>query len=121
MNYDCDRSEIKTTFLKNFPILLRKAHTLRSFAAGSPRIRDGKHEATTRHPHHALAVADDVLLMLAQTEFACGPAEEVLSEKNVRALYGVDLKRITFEHGGKTVQTLVPVIPSTRARINGAS
>jgi iron complex transport system ATP-binding protein len=65
---------------------------------------------TTHHPHHALAVADDVLLMLGQTEFVCGPAGDVLTEKNLRALYGVDLKRITFEHGGRNIQTLVPVI-----------
>ncbi len=69
---------------------------------------------TTHHPHHALAVADDVLLMLGQTEFACGPAREVLTEENLRTLYGVDLKRITFEHGGRILQTLVPVISLVR-------
>jgi iron complex transport system ATP-binding protein len=73
---------------------------------------------TTHHPHHALAVADNVLLMLGQNEFECGPAGEVLTEKNLRTLYGVDLKRISFEHGGKTVQTLVPVIFSSQAATN---
>jgi iron complex transport system ATP-binding protein len=67
---------------------------------------------TTHHPHHALAVADDALLMLGETNFACGPVGDVLTEENLRTLYGVDLKRIVFEHGGRTVQTLVPVIPS---------
>jgi iron complex transport system ATP-binding protein len=65
---------------------------------------------TTHHPHHALAVADNVLLMLGESNFACGAAGEVLTEENLHVLYGVDLKRITFEHGGRTVQTLVPVI-----------
>jgi iron complex transport system ATP-binding protein len=65
---------------------------------------------TTRHPHHSLAVVDDVLLMLGQTEFVFGPAGNVLTEKNLRALYGVDLKRITFERGGRNIQTLLPVI-----------
>jgi iron complex transport system ATP-binding protein len=54
---------------------------------------------TTHHPHHALAVADDVLLMLGQSEFARGPAGELLTEENLRALCGVDLKRIDFEYG----------------------
>jgi ABC-type cobalamin/Fe3+-siderophores transport system ATPase subunit len=69
---------------------------------------------TTHHPHHASAVADDALLMLGETEFACGPAEEVLTEENLRALYGVDLKRIVFDHAGKTLRPFVPVILSSR-------
>jgi iron complex transport system ATP-binding protein len=69
---------------------------------------------TTHHPHHALAVADEVLLMLSATDFACGPAGEILTEENLRALYGVDLKRITFDHAGRTVRTLVPEIQTSR-------
>jgi iron complex transport system ATP-binding protein len=65
---------------------------------------------TTHHPHHALAVADEVLLMLGETKFACG-SSEVLTESNLRELYGVDLKLISFQHDGKTHQTLVPVLP----------
>jgi iron complex transport system ATP-binding protein len=75
---------------------------------------------TTHHPHHALAVADDVLLMLGQTDFACGAAGEVLTEENLRALYGVDLRRLVFEDGGRTVQTLAPVILSSRAELDDA-
>jgi iron complex transport system ATP-binding protein len=73
---------------------------------------------TTHHPHHALAVADNVLLMLSESDFACGADGEVLTEENLRSLYGVDLKRIIFEHGGKTVQTLVPVIFSSHTVTN---
>jgi iron complex transport system ATP-binding protein len=73
---------------------------------------------TTHHPHHALAVADDAILTLGQTDFACGSAANVLTEANLRSLYGVDLKRIVFEHAGRIVQTFVPVIPSPRAGID---
>jgi iron complex transport system ATP-binding protein len=66
---------------------------------------------TTHHPHHALAVADDVLLMLGETSSVCGPANQVLSEANLRALYGVDMKRLPFEHQGRKHETLVPVLP----------
>ena len=64
---------------------------------------------TTHHPHHALAVADDVFLM-GESDFACGAAGEVLSEKNLRALYGVDIKLLPFEHKGRMLKTLVPVL-----------
>jgi iron complex transport system ATP-binding protein len=66
---------------------------------------------TTHHPHHALAVADDVLLMMGKTAFVCGPAADVLTEDNLTALYGVPLRRVTFEHGGKPVETVASVLP----------
>ena len=66
---------------------------------------------TTHHPHHALSVADNTMLMLGESNFACGPAADVLTEENLLALYGVSIKRIEFEHGGKQCQTLVPVLP----------
>ena len=69
---------------------------------------------TTHHPHHALAVADDALLMLGGTRNAHGPASDVLNEDNLHAPCGVDLKLITFEHKGEAHQTLVPVFPCHR-------
>ncbi len=68
---------------------------------------------TTHHPHHALAIADDALLMLGETNYACGPAGEVLTEDNLQALYGVPLKRLSFEYEGRAVETFAPVfLPS---------
>jgi len=73
---------------------------------------------TTHHPHHALAVADDALLMLGGTRYAHGLAREVLNEENLHALYGVDLKLLAFEHKGEPHQTLVPVLPyASRAKV----
>jgi iron complex transport system ATP-binding protein len=66
---------------------------------------------TTHHPHHALAVADNALLMLGGAKYACGPAKEVLSEENLHALYGVDIKLLPFEHDGQLRETLVAVLP----------
>lgn len=66
---------------------------------------------TTHHPHHALAAADDALLMMGETDYACGPAAEVLTEANLGALYGVPLRRLSFDHEGRAVETLVPVFP----------
>ena len=65
---------------------------------------------TTHHPHHAFAVADEVLLMLGQEESRSGLTRDVLTEQNLRALYGVDVKRVSFEHNGTVVETFAPVI-----------
>jgi len=64
---------------------------------------------TTHHPHHALAVADQALLMLGEHGYVCGPAGEVLSEANLHRLYGVPLKRLSFEYNAQTVETFSPV------------
>ena len=72
---------------------------------------------TTHHPHHALAVADNALLMFGGTNYARGVATDVLSEENLHKLYGVDIKHLPFEHKGQQHETLVPVLPyATRAR-----
>jgi iron complex transport system ATP-binding protein len=68
---------------------------------------------TTHHPNHAFAIADDALLMLGGTKFACGQASKVLSEENLRALYGVDIRLLPYEHKGKKHEALVPVLPYT--------
>lgn len=64
---------------------------------------------TTHHPHHAFAVADTTLLMLGEREFLSGPTSQVMTEGHLRALYGVDLKRLTFQHNGRKMETFVPV------------
>ena len=65
---------------------------------------------TTHHPHHALAVADDALLMQGGAEYLCGPAQEVLSESNLRQLYGLPIRRIRIEYDGRTIETVVPIL-----------
>ena len=64
---------------------------------------------TTHHPHHALAVADDALLMMGEHDFVCGAASDVLTEENLEALYGVPLKRLSYDLNGRTIETLAPV------------
>jgi iron complex transport system ATP-binding protein len=64
---------------------------------------------TTHHPHHALAVADEVLLMMGVNKFLCGSANEVMTEDNLNTLYGTPLKRVSFDFDGRTVETLAPI------------
>lgn len=68
---------------------------------------------TTHHPHHALAIADNALLMLGGDQYATGLGRAVLSERNLHTLYGVDLKLLTYEHHGDSHETIVPVLPYT--------
>lgn len=73
---------------------------------------------TTHHPGHAIAAADDVLLMMDENRFACGPAGETLTEDNLAALYGVPLKRLSFTHEGRAFETFAPAfrpLPGTTA------
>jgi iron complex transport system ATP-binding protein len=69
---------------------------------------------TTHHPHHALAVADHALLMFGESEYASGPAGEVLTEENLLRLYDVSLRRVVFEHEGEKLASLVPIYPGLR-------
>jgi iron complex transport system ATP-binding protein len=70
---------------------------------------------TTHHPHHALAIADAALLMLGESNYVTGPATDVLTEANLMSLYGIALKRVSFEHEGKSIETLTPVLAAMRA------
>jgi iron complex transport system ATP-binding protein len=71
---------------------------------------------TTHHPHHALAVADAALLMLDSTRYAFGAVGEVLTEDNLQDLYGVPLKRLSFEHAGQPFETFAPLLTKGQAR-----
>jgi iron complex transport system ATP-binding protein len=68
---------------------------------------------TTHHPHHALAVADTTMLMLGEKEYLSGPTRDVMTEERLHGLYGVELKRLQFEHKGRTIETFVPVYGSS--------
>jgi iron complex transport system ATP-binding protein len=71
---------------------------------------------TTHHPNHALAISDRALLMLGGDRYASGEAKDVLSEEHLHALYGVEMKRLLFEHDGTTHETLVPLLPNSERR-----
>lgn len=64
---------------------------------------------TTHHPHHAHAVADSTMLMLGEDRYLCGPTHDVMTEEHLHSLYGIDLRRLQFEHKGRTIETFVPV------------
>lgn len=69
---------------------------------------------TTHHPHHALAVADQALLMMGCERFEIGPAKDVLTKDALSDLYRVPMERVTFQHNGRATETLVPVFSDLR-------
>ncbi|ATQ71004.1 MULTISPECIES: ABC transporter ATP-binding protein [Methylosinus] len=69
---------------------------------------------TTHQPHHALAVADDALLMRGEGDYLAGKARDILTEESLRSLYRAPLKRLAFEHEGVEVETIAPILTPTR-------
>lgn len=74
---------------------------------------------TTHHPHHALATADNVLLMTGPDQCIFGPAEEALSDSNLTSLYGLPLTRVSFEHAGQSAETIAAVLPKKEIHLSG--
>lgn len=64
---------------------------------------------TTHQPDHALAIADQALLMLEAGAHVCGRSSEVLSEANLERLYAVPVHRISWRHDGQLGETIVPL------------
>lgn len=65
---------------------------------------------STHLPYHALAVADEALLMLGESKYYLGATNDVLSEDNLSEMYGVPLKRVRLEHDGSSREALVPIL-----------
>jgi len=76
------------------------------------RLAKEKHIAaimTTHFPNHALSVSDKVLLMGRGKDALVGTVENVLTEFNLREVFEVHVKIISFEHRGNNVRTIVPI------------
>jgi iron complex transport system ATP-binding protein len=73
---------------------------------------------TTHHPNHALAVADDILLLF-EGDHLFGVAGQMLTEANLGRLYGTEMKRIHFGHDGIQSSSFVPIYNVARRTISG--
>jgi len=61
------------------------------------RLADGRKLAiafTTHQPNHAAAIADQVLLMLPNTQTLFGSTDEVMTEASLEALYGIPVRAV---------------------------
>ncbi len=75
---------------------------------------------TTHLPNHALAIADDALLMMNQSSFVCGPVNDTLSEENLQRLFGIPQKRIRVAYDDEVFETSVPFFPKKAGLDRGA-
>ena len=89
---------------------LKNQALIMDWMARLPKIDGMTVVFTTHHPNHALAVADEVLPMVGPGEYVHGSAEAVLTEWNLQAVYGVAMRKLRFQHEGRDVDALVPVL-----------
>lgn len=88
--------------LKNQDVVLSLLGTLAD--------RDGLAIAFTTHqPNHAVAVADTVLLMLDQANAVFGSTDDVMTEANLEALYGIPVRSATLGSGELMETAFVPL------------
>nr|WP_204326838.1 ABC transporter ATP-binding protein [Rhizobium lusitanum] len=64
---------------------------------------------TTHQPNHALAVADKVLLMLDQARAVFGATDEVMTEDNLEALYGIPVRSAKLDSSQPVDVAFVPL------------
>ncbi len=64
---------------------------------------------TTHQPNHAVAVADKVLLMLDGAKTVFGATDEVMTEANLEALYGIPVRSAKLGSGQLEETAFVPL------------
>ena len=64
---------------------------------------------TTHYPDHAFLVCDTVAIMQRGRFVAIGSPDEVVTEENLRDIYGVDVQIADFDCGGFSRKVCVPV------------
>jgi len=64
---------------------------------------------TTHQPNHAVAVADKVLLMLEWARTVFGATDDVMTEENLEALYGLPVRSATLGNGKLVETAFVPL------------
>ncbi len=71
---------------------------------------------STHQPQHVLAVADEAMLMVDAARVIHGEASDVMTEDNLRNLYGVDIRRLTVtDSAGVPFEAIAPQFMSGMA------
>ncbi len=66
---------------------------------------------TTHNPDHAFLCCTDAVLITKDKQLIAGSVESVVTEKNLRQAYGIDVKVVeTVDRRGKPVSTCVPLL-----------
>lgn len=65
---------------------------------------------TTHAPQHALSIAQSALLMFGPADYRYGPVDDTVTDANLEALYDIPVRNLAFEHDGRCVRTVAPVL-----------
>ncbi|MFT8210947.1 MAG: ABC transporter ATP-binding protein [Symbiopectobacterium sp.] len=72
---------------------------------------------TTHDPSHALAIAQQALLLMADKQYLYGSRDTVVTEENLTRLYGIPVRQVTLEmHSQQPYQALIPLFTLTEPR-----
>lgn len=64
---------------------------------------------TTHQPNHAVAIADKVLIMLPQARTIFGANQDVMTEANLEALYGIPVRSTRLGSGEREETAFLPL------------
>lgn len=64
---------------------------------------------TTHYPQHAVHIADLALLMYDSLDYRFGKTAEIMTDDQLKRLYGMEIRNITLDHRRGVVKTIVPV------------
>jgi len=76
------------------------------------KLAKEKHIATimtTHFPDHALSISDKALLMGNGKASMVGSTVNVISERNLRDVFEMEIRIVSFEEGGNKMKTVVPL------------
>lgn len=74
---------------------------------------------TSHQPQHALHVADRALALHGPEDHRHGPIDTVLTERDLTDLYGLPIRGVSVDHGGRLRAALVPVFSDLADRGDG--
>lgn len=63
---------------------------------------------TSHNPDHAFMISDKVIIMNQGRLKGFGPPDSVISEENLKDLYGIEVKIIDSINGGKLCTAIMP-------------
>ncbi|MBN3138153.1 ABC transporter ATP-binding protein [Pectobacterium punjabense] len=68
---------------------------------------------TTHDPSHALAIAEQALLLMDNQHYLYGRSDEVLTEANLSRLYGIPVRQVCVEIAPQPYRALIPILTMT--------
>ena len=63
----------------------------------------------THYPEHALLISDKTIMFTGDGKYIYGKAGEVITEENIRKVYGVNAKITTVNYNGRNFNSILPV------------